>query len=297
MKTKSKHILLFFALGMLALPIFCQQNPKAYAIFDAQGNEVSFDRMIQTLSKKRVVFFGEMHNCPIAHWLEYETTKQLYAIHDKRFAMGAEMFEADNQRILDEFMQSLISERNYESEMRLWNNYSTDYAQLIDFAKEHAIPFTATNVPRRYAQLVSRKGLDALHQLSDEAKRDIAPLPIPYQTDSTKNEMFRSMTAMMGHSKKNPEFMTQAQAIKDATMAWNIAQNLKENVACFLHFNGTFHSDNHDGIIPFLKTYRKDVTVGTISSCRQEDISRLEDVSVGRADFIICIPQDMVHSY
>jgi len=40
--------------------------------------------------------------------------------------LGAEMFESDNQLILNEFMKGKISKSSFESEMRLWKNYSTD---------------------------------------------------------------------------------------------------------------------------------------------------------------------------
>lgn len=277
--------------------VFCRENPKAYIVFDAKGKETTFTEMIKSIAQKQVVFFGEMHNCPLCHWLELEVTKSLYAIHKNNLLMGAEMFEADNQLILDEFMKGEITEKSFESEMRLWSNYSTDYVKLIDFSKENRVPFYATNIPRRYAQIVSQKGLSALDSLASEAKRYIAPLPIPYKADTTKNEMFGKMTSMMGHSNRNPEFMTQAQAVKDATMAWNIARALTNKNVRFLHFNGSFHSDNHDGIIPFLNKYKKEVSVATISCCRQSDLLQLDEINLGRTDFIICIPDDMVNSY
>lgn len=297
MKTTIKHLIVFFFFTTYISSALCHETPKAYTIFDTQGKKVSFQEMINTISLKQVVFFGEMHNCPICHWLEVETVKELYTIHNKGLVMGAEMFETDNQLILDEFLDGKISEKSFETEMRLWGNYSTDYVKLIEIAKEKTIPFIATNIPRRYASAVSNKGLEFLLTFSAKAKKNMPPLPIPYQSNREKATMFEKMSSMMGRQRKNGEFMNQAQAIKDATMAWRIAQSLNSSVSCFLHFNGSFHSDNKDGIIPFLYKYKKDISVATIRCCRQENLLQLEEENWGTADFIICIPEDMVHSY
>ena len=80
------------------------------------------------------------------------------------------MFETDNQLILDEYMADLISEEKFEEEARLWKNYKTDYKPLVLFAKNHHLEFIATNIPRRYANSVFKKGLAVLDSLSDEAK-------------------------------------------------------------------------------------------------------------------------------
>ncbi len=299
MRKITKHLFTLFFVTAFALSAFSTEDPQAYIIYNSEGEKVSFAEMIDAVSKKNVVFLGEMHNCPICHWLEAEVTKQLYAQHGKNLLLGAEMFETDNQLILSEFLKGDISKNSFEREMRLWDNYSTDYSKLVEFAKENGVPFYATNIPRRYAQIVSLKGLEALDTLPVEAKRYIALLPIPYVSDSVKTAMFEKMTVkMMGHGNRNPEFMAQAQAIKDATMAWSISQAFVENPeSYFLHFNGSFHSDNNDGIIPFLTTYNNRVSIATISCCRQKDLSQLEEANLGKADFIICIPHDMVNSY
>lgn len=279
---------------MFSLPILAQSGyKKAYALFDAEGKEITYDEMIRELAKPDVVFFGETHNCPITHWLEYEVARSLYDIHGDKLMMGAEMLEADNQLILDEYMERVISYDYYESEARLWDNYSTDYAPFVMFAKENGIRFIATNVPRRYANVVKNRGLQYLDSLSVEAKRYLPPLPIQFTYDKANDAAFALM-GMLGHSKGNPEYLAQAQAIKDATMGWFIAKNMKQK---FLHFNGNLHSDGHEGIVPYLLRYRPSTTVKVICSVRQEQIDQLDEENLGRADFYICVPEDMTTSY
>ena len=268
-------------------------DPQAYALFDAQGKRISFQEMIRGLAEAEVVLVGEIHNCCITHWLELSITRALYQVHGDRMMMGAEMFEADNQLLLDEYMQRTIRYDSFEDEARLWPNYQTDYAPLVFYAKEHRIPFVATNVPRRYANVVKYKGLAYLDSLSEEAKRYLPPLPVAYLHDESQEDLFALMRATGIRSGENL-YLAEAQALKDATMGWFIARNMKEK---FLHFNGNYHSDFKKGIVPYLLEYRPGTNVKTVCSVRQETVEALDEEHNGRADYYICVPEDMSTSY
>ena len=90
------------------------QEKNAYTLFDAQGNRVDYTQMMDVLERQDVVFIGEIHNCPIAHWMEYEIVKDLYDRHGDRLMIGAEMFERDNQLILDEYLAGMITPRTVQ---------------------------------------------------------------------------------------------------------------------------------------------------------------------------------------
>ena len=49
---------------------------------------------------------------------------------------------------------------------------------MVEFANKNKLSFIATNVPRRYASMVYKKGIEQLDSLSETAKSYIAPLPI-----------------------------------------------------------------------------------------------------------------------
>lgn len=268
---------------------------RAYALYDSEGREITFGELIDRLTPYDAVFVGEVHNCPITHWLELKIAQALYERHGKRLVMGAEMLESDTQLILDEYMQRLISPERFGAEARLWDNYETDYHPIVLFAKEEGIPFVATNVPRRYANSVRNHGLGVLDSLSEEAKRYLAPLPIPFEYDEEQSQAAFGMMAMLGHG-GDTRRLAEAQAVKDATMGWFIARNLKEG-GRFLHFNGNFHSDFHGGIIPYLERYRPGTRVVTIASVRQSEIGRPGEEQQGRADFYICVPEEMTNTY
>lgn len=269
------------------------QTKAAYAIFTTEGKEADYGTMLKALNKADVIFIGETHNCPIAHWMEYEITADIIRKSPKGLVLGAEMFESDNQLLVDEYTTGMISSDRFETEAKLWDNYWTDYAQLLYIAREHSLKFVATNVPRRYASYVKDNGLAALQGLSDDAKSLMAPLPIPYQQTEQDEAMFGFMQ-LMGGSSEGQSHYAEAQAIKDATMAWFISQNYDKK---FIHFNGNFHSDNKGGIIPFLEQYLPGKSIVTICSARQDSLNSLEKENRGRADFIIVAPTDFPMSY
>ncbi len=285
---KKEISLVLLALLSVASTLTAQQKP-AYRIFDGKGKKVKYSKMLKELGKADVVLFGEYHDNPIAHWLELELTKDLDAQHD--LVLGAEMLERDNQGELGKYLSEEIDQAGLDTLARLWPNYKTDYAPLIDYARTHGLPFIATNIPRRYANLVYRKDFAALDTLSEEEKSWMAPLPIPF--DSTL-PTYRKIIKMMGDH-GSPR-LVKAQAMKDATMAWSIVNNLPAG-HLFLHFNGAFHSDYHEGIGWYLKQYKPSLRVKTISTVSQSDLKKLDEENLGKADFIIVVDEDMTSTY
>lgn len=279
----------FFAMSFAATKEGISQQKSPYTLFDANGKKVSYAKMIRQLKEKDIVLFGEFHNNAIAHWLQLSVTKDL---HSKRqMVLGAEMFEADNQEPLNQYLAGKLSAKGLDSNARLWKNYPTDYAPLVNYAKANAIPFVATNIPRKYAALVNKGGFTKLDSLSEVEKKWIAPLPMPYDANLPG---YVNMMKMMGvHATEN---MPKAQASKDATMAHFILQNHRPG-ALFLHYNGAYHSDNYDGINWYLKQQKPDLKIGTISTVSQANIKSLLAENKGKADFIICVDKDMTNTY
>lgn len=266
----------------------------AYQIFNEKGKSSDFDKLVNAAAKADIVLFGELHNNPISHWLQLELTKALYIKKNGAIVMGAEMFESDNSLIINEYLSKRVNDRNFESEARLWPNYKTDYKPLLLFARDSSVKFIATNIPRRYASLVNREGFAGLESLSDEAKKYIAPLPVAYDAELPGYKgMMEMMGGAGGHVNEN---LPRAQAIKDATMAHFILQNLKTG-STFIHFHGTYHSDNYEGIMWYLQQQRPDLKIVTINSSEQDSLSKLDEDNKGKADFVIAIPTTMTKTH
>lgn len=291
MKTKSLIILL--SLFSFILTSFKNDKP-AYQLYDKQGNQIVYSEMINKIKNADIIFFGELHDNPISHWMEKQVTKDMYKQRKNNLILGAEMFEADNQLILNEYLNGYCNTKTFEEEARLWPNYKTDYKPLIEFTKKNKLKFIATNIPRRYASLVHSKGFEGLNDLSNDAKKYIAPLPINYDPNvNCYKQMMNMGGAMQAHINKN---FPKAQAVKDATMAHFILQN-RQKGKLFIHYNGSYHSDNYEGIVWHLKQQNKNLNIVTITTVLQKNIDVLEDENKNTADFIFCVPEDMTRTY
>lgn len=286
---------LFAILFTLAISVqaFSQDRP-AYKIFTGEGKKNDYDDILKAALKADVVFFGEIHDNPIAHWLELEVTKSLFAAKGKNLIVAAEMFETDNQLLIDEYFAGIIKESSFESEVRKWNNYNTDYKPLLNFAKENGLKFIASNIPRRYASLVATGGFETLQKVSFEGKKYFPPLPVEYDPElPCYKDMLTMGGGPAGHSSEN---LPRAQAIKDATMAKSIADNW-QNGQMIIHYNGNYHTDRHMGIIWYLGKYNPSIKVVTISTVLQDDIDKMSIDSKDVADFVIVIPSSMTKTY
>ncbi len=285
-------ILTFFTLLLLSTATIAQEAIP-YQIFTGKGKPTTYAKMINGVAKADVVFFGELHDNSINHWLELQVTKDLFKEHGSQLAVAMEMFEADDQLVLNEYLSGLIEERHLLKEAKIWDNYKTDYKPIVEFAKSNGLKVTASNIPRRYANLVYRRGISALNDLAKEGKASIAPLP--FEVDLNLPGYQEMIASMAGHGGPGgAENLASSQASKDATMAWFISQTLPAKV---IHFNGSFHSKNGEGILWYLNKYSKKASTATIHCLLQENIEVLDTANLGLADFIIVIPSDMTKTY
>ncbi len=285
---------MFIYLIMAGLSLAFVTDKPAYRIYDPKGKDIPYSKMVRQLEDADIIFFGELHDNPIAHWLQRELTGDLHASGGKQLVLGAEMFESDNQLLLDEYLAGMITEDKFEDEARLWQNHKTDYKPLLQYAFEHKIPFVATNVPRRYANLVYRKGFEGLDSLSQAAMAFLPPLPVAYDPELPGYKAMLEM-GQMGHGPVN-ENLPKAQAIKDATMGYFILKNWSAG-KLFLHFNGAYHSDNAEGIVWYIRRQEPGLKIRTITTVLQEQTESLDEKSAGKADFTIVVPKNMTRTY
>ena len=275
--------------------LFSQDKP-AYVIYTANGKKTTFEKLVESTENKELVLFGEFHDNPISHWLQLELTKEMYAEVGSNLQLGFEMFEQDQQELLSQYLLGNLTAKQFKDTMRLWPNYATDYAPIIDFAKTNKLFCVASNVQRKYASLLFKKGRKALDTLSLTIKSQMAP--IDFIVDTTLSQ-YKEVYTMGGHMGVNMGMnMVESQAFKDATMAQFIMANPgRKEGSVHLHFNGAFHSDFHQGILWYVQQKQVNIRVLTISTVTQEDVRKLDKEHLGRADFIICVPESMTRTH
>lgn len=267
-------------------------NPDTYQWYTSEGKKTDWDKIVKEMLEADVVFFGEQHNDLIAHWFELKLAEAAFEAKGMNLVLGCEMFESDDQLVLNEYLAGIINDKKLKENARLWDNHATDYAPLVQFAKKNHLPLIATNTPRRYASVVFGGGFEALDSLSPEAKSYLPPLPILYDTSvNCYNALLHA--PMGGHSSEN---LPKAQALKDATMAHFILRNL-ESGKFFYHWNGSYHSDNHEGIVWYLKQARPDLKIYVISTISQKGLKELETENKGKGNAILVTDETFPTSY
>lgn len=271
--------------------MIAQKNPAAYLLYNQQGKTVAYQKLLRAARRADIVLFGESHNDPIAHWLENLLARDLAAAGP--LSLGMEMFETDQQQGLDAYLAGRLELPQIDTVGEgLWNNFRTDYQPLVDWAKQNDVPVVATNVPRKYARLVFKGSFRALNRLPDEEKTFLPPLPVPYDADLPG---YRAMLDLMPGGHGGATF-PMAQAIKDATMAWFIVQN-KQAGRRFLHLNGSYHSDGFEGIGWYLGRYAPELSVLTITTVEENDVTELSEDNTGKAHFTVAVPTLMTKTY
>ena len=294
-----KHVFLLIGVALSTLSVSAQsralkkalaESPQAYALFNGEGEPVSWAEFVEDAAQADVVCFGELHDDAIMHWLQAELVRDLLAA-GKTPTLGAEMLEADDQLVVNEHLKGWVNEDKLKAAANLWPNHFTDYQPLLDLAAENGLPFIATNVPRRYASYVYKDGLEALSELSDEAKAYLPTLPVSFDINLPD---YQAMMAMGGGH--GGETLPMAQAIKDATMAHFILANLSEK-SPFVHFNGAYHSQDHEGIVWYLHNAKPKLEVLTLHGNLQADVTAPENEMIGKGDYLLITNERMTRTH
>lgn len=254
----------------LSMAMLCLGAGAAGAVqfSDAQsGKNLTAAQLASKLQKYDVVFFGEYHDQSEIHQYELELLEAMYKAKGAKLALSMEMFEADNQSKLNNFLADTLSEEKFLAASRPWPNYGTDYAPLVNFAKEKKMPVIAANVPRFLAAHVAKnnastEGVEAQYQ-QWLPKHTYAP------EGAYKDKFYAQMSSPAAPMKMPPQRLAAvyaAQCLKDDKMAESIAAfaDAHQNMQ-ILHINGCFHSDAHLGTAQKLEALRSELKVAVIT--------------------------------
>lgn len=253
--------------GVTPVPV-----PESSYYASAAKRDISFQAMMREASRADVVFFGEQHDDPATHRAELAVLAAL-GNGSRPVLLSLEMFERDVQGVLDDYLAGRIGEADFLARSRPWERYTTDYRAMVELARARGWPVVASNVPRRIASAVSRKGLAVLDTLAATerafaARENACPRDAYYE---------RFAESMKGHSagggpptaadsaamRAMTDRFYEAQCVKDEAMAESIiAARAKAPGAIVLHVDGAFHSDFGLGTAARVK--RRDPGVRTV---------------------------------
>ncbi|NOQ92124.1 MAG: hypothetical protein GQ552_05330 [Flavobacteriaceae bacterium] len=289
-----KKLSLTFIVIIAFVSLTFAQGRPAYQLYNNKGKLAKYDKMIKDLAKADMVFFGEYHTNPISHWMQIEMAKSFFELKGEKLFFGAEMFESPNQLVLNEYLAGFYPEKKMLPEItQLWKNYKTDYKPLVEFAKENNLRFIASNIPRRYASMINKEGIDVLDKLSPEAKAWIGPDLKKYFDP----EVYADMKDMMGgHIPPNMLNIQTAQAGKDATMAHFSVKNFNKGDLYF-HMDGSYHSNNKRGIIWWVNKIQPGLNIKSITTLTQSEWDKkTPEQKEMIAEYIIVVADNMTQT-
>ena len=223
-------------------------------VASATGRTIPFFELADAAAKADVVFFGEQHDDDETHRAELAL---LSAIGERRskVVLSLEMFERDVQPLVDAYLAGRMTEEEFRAQSRPWPNYGTDYRPLLELAKAKGWPVIASNIPRRLASTISRRGLPVIDSLPAGDRAFVARELICPQ-----DKYYENFVAVMGGghggaggapapsapgARSMTDLFYESQCSKDETMAESIvaARTKAGRGAIIVHFNGSFHSD------------------------------------------------------
>jgi uncharacterized iron-regulated protein len=225
-------------------------------VYDTHRREfIDFETMLSRASHADVLFLGEQHDDPGTHRLEAAALEGL-ARRRGNIVLAMEMFERDVQPALSDYLAGRAAEADFLANSRPWPRYSSDYRPLVELARASSWPVIASDVPRRVASLVSRRGLKTILDSISVTDRAFAARELSCPHDDYFARFAQTMSEMPSHSGDSTresaaeraatiERIYQAQCIKDETMGESVALAYAAAPAHTLvvHINGAFHSD------------------------------------------------------
>ena len=220
------------------------------------GRAADLEAVVDAALAADVVFLGERHDDAVAHALQLRVLRAVHERAGQPVALGLEMFEADVQPVLDEYLAGAVDERGFLEASRPWSNVA-DYRPLVEYARAHGLPVVATNAPGRHARAVARGGVAALDRLPEASLAVYPPRPWVGASPALADTFAAAMGGMAGHGGPAMDGMLAAQNLRDLTMAWHVAEAARDG-ALVVHVNGSFHSAGGLGIPEHLARFAPD---------------------------------------
>jgi uncharacterized iron-regulated protein len=191
----------------------------------SDGKTITFGQMLDDLRKVNIILVGEVHNQKAHHRLQLAIIK---ALNDTKtpIAVGFEMFRADNQSILDQWVAGTMSSDVFiKAYYGNWNFPWPLYRDIFLYLRENKIPAAGLNISPEITIKVSTSGFSSL------TKEELAKLPpeTGCAVDERYMKFIRRAYAMHGHGGKQFINFCEAQLIWDQVMARNIIGFLAMN--------------------------------------------------------------------
>ncbi len=216
---------------------------KIGQILDLQtGTVISFDRLIDQISSKDLIFIGEVHDNPEHHLIQVQILQALLECCSP-ISIAMEFLEKPQQPALERYHRGELDESEFLKEVDWGPDYHF-YRPLIRMAKHHGAEVVAINAPLKVARKVGRQGLESL----DEHERNEIAKEIDLSNAAYRTYVRPAYEQHPHRGLKKFEYFYEAQCVRDDTMADSVAEYLEANEKKLIVFAGNGHIINKFGI-------------------------------------------------
>ena len=239
---KTLHIILIIGCCTL-FPLHSHAGGVITRMSDRQV--VSFSQMMTDMAGSDVILIAETHDDSKHHEMQLNVIRSLKA-KKMPLAIGLEMFQTDNQKQLDDWIDGKMTEQNFKAVFaRNWSYDWSLYRDIFIFARENRIPMVALNIPKTIVMKVARQGFASL---TPEERLNV-PFGVTCDLNNPQTEFLkRTFQEVFGHDANGKvfDYFCEAQAVRNSGMAMNIVISLKRNPGRkVVVLTGTWHAVKH----------------------------------------------------
>ena len=255
----------------------------------SSGLKISFDEMIDELSKKRVIFLGESHTSMKIHGSQDQIIRALYK-KNPEITIGMEFFKREHNAVLKEWSEGRLTEEElmYKTGWYTGGGYNFGYYRpFIRFAREKGLTVEGMNIPRTVLRNVSRNGLDNLSKKEKAMVGDV----VVNNAEHKQLIMKYFDGAMMGHGdKKMMQTMLDnryaAQCVWDNVFSDSILEKADNSNGIYIVIVGSGHISYKLGANRRLKE-KSDIAQVSVFPVEVDKNNKGKKVSRAIGDYII----------
>jgi len=206
---------------------------------------VSFSQMMADSAATDVTLIAETHDDSAHHAIQLDIIRALWA-KKVPLAIGLEMFQSDNQKQLDDWVEGRMPEQDFKAVYAVnWSYDWSFYREIFLFARNNHIPMIALNVPKSLVFKVARQGFTSL----TPEERKLLPPGVTCDLNNPQTEFLKkTFEEVFKHEAKGKVFnyFCEAQAVRNSGMAMKIANDLKKHPGRkIVALAGTWHAVKH----------------------------------------------------
>lgn len=258
-------------------------------ITNGRGSVLSINQLASQLRSADVIVIGEYHGHHGAHLLQSLLQSALYQQRPQQ-VLTMEQFTLDHQQELDRYLAGLSGESELIADARAWSNYKASYRPLVEFSRARNIPVIAANAPADTVRCVGRKGEQYLSSLKMAERNQLPESPF-VDTPAYREKFFSTLaTNHSSGTSARMENSYKAQLLRDNTMAGQVIKAMRDYPGHqVIHLTGTFHAENHLGMVAVLEKKHPDLSVAVISPAfwqPGDDVQGLAETHQQKGDFL-----------